>query len=289
MQYTSTYTKVTKWRGKNARRILRDTVLRFISRSSNVDKNFKGIQFLYFHYIYDDEVKNAKKIIKWIAKNFKVISYSEAIQRLLDDNIDDYYICFSSDDGLKSNLIAAKLFKQYNISCCFFINPATIENREISYQRKICTERLGVPLTDFLTWQDVQELISEGHEIGNHSYDHQILGQLKENEFVEDLKKSTEILKDKTGEVKHFAFPRGKFNLFKSTYKKITHDYGYISCATAERGCHISLNKTIKPNELSVRRDVVVFKEPLAFVKYFMSRSQLKSSMKNSYWDGEIK
>ncbi|WP_298418022.1 polysaccharide deacetylase family protein [uncultured Kordia sp.] len=252
--------------------------------SSNVDKKFKGIQFLYFHYIYDDEMKNAEKIIQWIAENFKVISYSEAIQRLLDDNIDDYYICFSSDDGLKSNMIASKIFKKYNISCCFFINPATIENRELAYQNKICTERLGIPLTDFLTWEDVGTLLAEGHEIGNHSYDHQILGDLNEDEFEEDLKKSTKILKEKIGEVKHFAFPRGQFNFFKAAYKKMTHAHGYTSCATAERGCHIALDTPISLNELSVRRDVVVFKEPLAFVKYFMQKSQQTSSTKNSYW-----
>lgn len=286
MKHTTVYKDVLKWRGGALKRNVRDIALNILSINAKVDKNFKGIQFLYFHYIYDDEIKNAEKIIAWIAKNFKVISYSEATDRILNNNIDDYYICFSSDDGLKSNLIASRIFKKYNISCCFFINPETISNRDQAFHNKVCTERLGVPLTELLTWEDVNTLIKDGHEIGNHSLDHKIQGDLSPKEFEQDLKQSTQDLKEKLGDViKHYAFPRGQFKYFKKEYLDKTYAMGYTSCATAVRGCHIKQPTDLVPSNIATRRDVVVFKEPLSYVKYFLSKAQKSASIDNTYWE----
>lgn len=284
IQYTTTYKDVLKWRGGAFKSLIRDLALRVLSVNSKVDKNFKGIQFLYFHYIYDDEIKNAEKIISWIANNFKVISYSEACERILNNTIDDYYICFSSDDGLKSNLIASKIFKKNNISCCFFINPQTIENRDVEFHNKVCTERLGVPLTEIMTWEDVNTLIGDGHEIGNHSYDHKVQGDLTPEEFDKDLELSDNMLNAKLNDIKHYAYPRGQFKFFNFNYLNKVYDYGYKSCATAVRGCHIKQPKKIKHINIAIRRDVVVFYEPLSFVKYFLKKAQKQATVDNTFW-----
>ena len=282
--YTKNYSTVLKSRGGHLRRILRDVTLRLLSLNTRVNKDAKGIQFLYFHYIYDDEIKNAEKIIKWLATHFKIISYSEAVERIKNNTIDDYYICFSSDDGFLNNKEAARIFKKYNISCCFFINPESIENRDINFQETFCKERLEMPLTDFMTWQDVSQLAEEGHEIGNHTFDHRIQSNLSKEEFIEDLTKSDAILKAKGFNVKHYAYPRGLFKYFSKAYLDEVYKRGYESCATAERGCHIpqDLGKNIE--NLAIRRDVVVFKEPLSFVKYFMLKSQKNSTQANTFW-----
>ncbi|WP_452221584.1 polysaccharide deacetylase family protein [Lacinutrix salivirga] len=286
MNYTTTYKDVLKWRGGATKRTIRHLVLNLLSISTKVDKNFKGIQFLYFHYIYDDEIENAEKIISWIANNFKVISYTEATERIKNNTIDDYYICFSSDDGLKSNLVASQIFKKHNISCCFFINPETISNREVSFHNMVCTERLGVPLTEILTWEDVNTLIEEGHEIGNHSLDHKVQGDLTPEEFKQDFDKSTKALNNKLeNKIKHYAFPRGHFKYFKKAYLNTVYELGYSTCATAVRGCHINQKTNTIDKNIAIRRDVVVFKEPLRFVKYFLRKAQKKAHVDNTYWE----
>ncbi|WP_281847370.1 polysaccharide deacetylase family protein [Olleya namhaensis] len=285
MKYTKTYKEVLKWRGGALKRNVRDLALNLLSINAKVDKDFKGVQFLYFHYIYDDEIKNAEKIIGWIANNFKVISYSEATNRILNNDIDDYYICFSSDDGLKSNLIASRIFKKHNISCCFFINPETISNRDQAFHNKVCTERLGVPLTEVLTWEDVNQLVSDGHEIGNHSLDHKVQGELSPQEFEQDFIQSNKDLKQKLGDsIKHYAFPRGQFQYFKKEYLDKTYTMGYTSCATAVRGCHIEQPTSEFSKNIATRRDVVVFYEPLAYVKYFLSKAQKTAHINNTFW-----
>jgi peptidoglycan/xylan/chitin deacetylase (PgdA/CDA1 family) len=282
--YTKNYSTVLKSRGGHLRRILRDVTLRLLSFNTKVNKDTKCIQFLYFHYIYDDEIKNAEKIIKWLATNFKIISYSEAVERIKNNTIDDYYICFSSDDGLINNKVAARIFKKYDISCCFFINPESIENRDKIFQEAFCKEKLEIPFTNFLTWQEVSQLVEEGHEIGNHTFDHRIQSNLSKKEFIEDLTKSDAILKTKGFNVKHYAYPRGLFKYFSKAYLDYVYKHGYESCATAERGCHIPQDSNKNIENFAIRRDVVVFKEPLSFLRYFMLKSQKSSKQANTFW-----
>jgi len=282
--YTKLYKDVLKYRKTPLRDKLRALIIRLDALKSNLKKDFKGIQFLYFHYIYDDEIQNAEIIVEWIIKNFNVISYSEAIEKIKNNDINDNYVCFSSDDGILNNLVAARIFKKYGISCCFFINPATIENRNIEFQEKICVERLGIPVTNFLTWDHIHSLLEQGHEIGNHSYDHKIQASLSREEFLEDLKLSTEILEQKIGKIKHYAFPRGHFKYFKKEYLEEVYNFGYESCATAIRGSHVNQKSKSQINYMAIRRDVIVFYEPLLFVKYFMSKSQKSASYNNTFW-----
>ena len=58
-----------------------------------------------------------------------------------------------------------------------------------------------------------QEIISEGHTIGNHTYNHKRVQMLSKSERVDEIKRCSEIIKDKlTYEVKYFRPPHGRFN-----------------------------------------------------------------------------
>ena len=71
---------------------------------------------------------------------------------------------------------------------------------------------------------------------------------------------------------------------FKESYLNQVYKFGYKSCATAVRGCHISQSNGLKSTNIALRRDVVVFKEPLNFVKYFLSKAQKQATQNNTYW-----
>lgn len=285
MNYATTYKEVSKWNGNILRRNARHLVLSLISNNAKFNPDFKGVHFLFFHYIFEDEIENARLAITWIAKNFKVISYSEAVRRVKENDIDDYYICFSSDDGFKNNLVSAQIFKEFDISCCYFINPTTITNKDLRFQKMVCEERYSVPLTEVLNWQDVEQLLNEGHEIGNHTYDHKEQASLNREEFMEDLSRSHEALQAKVGSVIHYAYPRGKFIFFKKEYLKMVYDFGYESCGTGVRGCHLKGDKIYTNQYFAFRRELVVFKEPLSFLQYFMSKSQRNAKLENNFWE----
>jgi peptidoglycan/xylan/chitin deacetylase (PgdA/CDA1 family) len=58
-----------------------------------------------------------------------------------------------------------------------------------------------------------QEIIGEGHTIGNHTYNHKQIHKLSKTERLDEINKCSEIIKDKlTYEVKYFRPPHGRFN-----------------------------------------------------------------------------
>ena len=59
----------------------------------------------------------------------------------------------------------------------------------------------------------VNQIQSEGHEIGNHSYNHDDLTTFNESEMINDLTKTNKILETITdSEIKYFRPPGGKLN-----------------------------------------------------------------------------
>lgn len=61
-------------------------------------------------------------------------------------------------------------------------------------------------------------IISEGHSIGNHTFNHKILKTLTEEQKVNQINSLNQLLKDKFDyEIKFFRPPHGRFQL--STYK----------------------------------------------------------------------
>jgi hypothetical protein len=101
------------------------------------------------------------------------------------------------------------------------------------------------------------------------------------NEVENNLNLSFEIIQDKCGDVKHFAYPYGRFHHFNLPAFDLVFRAGYQSCATAERGCHIS-NQKLKTNELLIRRDHVVCDWNLNHIMYFILDSSRNCSIENN-------
>ena len=84
------------------------------------------IQFLYLHSTPKKNVKDLIFLIDKLSENNKFISYNDAVNKIINNQIDKPYVVFSADDGFKNNLNLAKTLYDYDIKACFFINPLTI-------------------------------------------------------------------------------------------------------------------------------------------------------------------
>ncbi len=84
-------------------------------------------------------------------------------------------------------------------------------------------------LSDRTVRNSIREIVKQGHEIANHSYDHQHYLDRSYSETEEDIKKSTEILNDITGRaVLGFRGPSLTFNRFTPELLE-KHGYTYDS------------------------------------------------------------
>jgi len=281
--------KLNNFSGSRFRDFLRNSALDILSlkiNSPNSEKLFKKprIQFLYIHHVFDDEIENFDKLLFFLSKHYEFISYSKAVNKILTGDIDKPYICISSDDGFKNNLNAVKIMNKYGVKGCFFVNPDTIGLKDFSKIKLFCNNILRCAPIEFMEWDDLENLIKYGHEIGSHTMNHIKISETNINEVEDNINESYQILNKRFGEVSHFAYPFGRYFHFNKQAFDLVFKAGFISCASAERGCHISDEKPLNNNQLLIRRDDLVCNSNINHMLYFILNNSKNSSPKTNLY-----
>lgn len=279
--YATRYQDVLDMAPKSYRDYLRAIALDFLylrERSSADLLKKPRIQMLYFHHVFTDEEDKFDQLLNRLSKDHVFIPYTEAVNRIINNDIDKPYISFSSDDGFKNNLKAAEIMNRYDISCCFFINPELIEQNNFEIVKKHCNERLVFPATEMLTWKDVNQLQNWGHEIGSHTMSHINIADAWMNDLGYEIQHSKQFLESKCGAIDHFAFPYGRLFHFNEIGRRAVFDAGYKSCATAERGCHVTTDTVVDYQQLALRRDQIIADWKWQHIYYFLIHNALKAN-----------
>lgn len=289
--FTETYDTIKSLAPRNWRSRGRDIALDILSRGMKKTIGFEKylrkprIQFLYIHHVFSDEEKGLVNLLSELSRHHHFISYTEAWSRLLKGEIDKPYIAFSSDDGLKNNLKAASILQDFGASACFFVCPSMIGETDFNTIKTFSAERLHFPPIEFMNWDDIEKLQKNGHEIGSHTMRHINMAETNKTDLLKEIADSKNILEEKCGKILHFAYPYGRHFHFSSAGRKIVFDQGFKSCASAERGCHITEQGGIKdPAQLLIRRDHVILDWPVDHILYFLARNSMNASpLHNSF------
>ncbi|MEI8087208.1 MAG: polysaccharide deacetylase family protein [Paludibacter sp.] len=287
MKYFENYIEIRKQKPVGLRDQLRTIALDGLSildklKGIDILLNKPRVQFLYLHHVFKEEEIKLDRLLKMLSLNHQFISYSEGVDKVLENSIDKPYICFSLDDGFKNNLRAAEILNEYNAKACFFVNPSIVGLNTFNEIEKHCFERLQFPPVEFLNWNDIEKLQNMGHEIGSHTMDHIDIANTEEDVFIEDCKKTFDILLKQCGEVNHFALPYGRFGHFNEVAREIVFNSGFKSCATAERGCHINHDRLLLKQELCIRRDHIVLDWKTDHIIHFIAKNSKRATIANN-------
>jgi len=285
------YTDLKQFKGTTirdrSRKIVLDTLSFGLNVSGVMNEALKRprVQFLYIHHIFKDEEILLKKLIERLLKDHTFISYGEAVNRILTGVVDKPFVCISSDDGLKNNTRAAAILADYGLKACFFICPSMIGENDYEKVKNFSKHQLHFPPVEFMNWDDIEKLQQQGHEIGGHTTSHVNLAKCDRLQLTDQIGGCyTEIAKH-CGPVKHFAFPYGRYFHFSGDAQKSVFFAGFESCASAERGCHISPAGTvIKKEDLFIRRDHILLTWPIDHILFFMARNAQKAAVQNNYY-----
>jgi len=289
LTFTKNFKEVRKHQGisfRNSARSFALDLLSFKNELFNVEKAFQRprVQFLFIHHIFEDELHTFETLLKKLSEHHTFISHTEAVDRILSGTVDKAYISWSSDDGFKNNLEAAKILNSFNAPACFFINPDSIGQEDEQWISKFCKDRLNMPPVAFLNWKEVEQLQKWGHEIGSHTMNHRNISQMSLQEVEDDLNISKRHLEQYCGTTNHFAYPYGLFEDINKDAFDLVFKAGYNSCSTGERGCHISDGNNLKNNQLLLRRDQVICAWPLQHIMYFVANASKKASVASNYY-----
>lgn len=236
----------------------------------------KGLYFQTFHSIEDSERDHFRNILEFYSQYFKFISYSEAVQRLTANEIDARYICISADDGFRNFKVACEIFDEYDIKAIVFVNPGIIGETDREVIRQHCKVRLGKGLVDFLNWNELEDLLSDGHEVGNHGRIHLNLTKCDTAMLNEEIQSSKEILDSRLGKVTHYAWTYGKLNFINPEALNCIYSSGHTSAAGVVRGYHSEAIVDLRKDNNYIKRDVFEPTYSMSMISYFLYQAMSK-------------
>lgn len=242
------------------------------------------VHFVYLHHVFEDEKANFRRTLEEIGRTHQFVTYSKAVELVYSGKVDRPYACVSFDDGLKTTLDASLLMDDLGISGCFFVCPAIVGETDREMVRRFAETRLRYPPMDVLSWDDVENMLARGHEIGSHTYSHPNMGDVSVEQAIDELQLSGDAIRRRLGSVKHFAWPSGKWENFSARAGKAVFDLGYASCASAIRGCHMPRAFGVQPRDVCFRRDHIMGSWPLHHNMYFLARSVLQAKGNDYEW-----
>jgi peptidoglycan/xylan/chitin deacetylase (PgdA/CDA1 family) len=164
-----------------------------------------------------------------LAEHGRIVSLTH-IERLLSRkrDTDSDAILVTIDDGFRSVYTEAlPILREYKIPAVAFV---TID----SIGRARETTQSG---DAYLTWDQIALLAEAGVTIGSHSLTHRSLGKMSRSEVEEEVARSREILRQRTGAaVEAFAYPYGTLADFNGLTQRIIEQSGYTCAFTSQHG-----------------------------------------------------
>ena len=275
--YLNNYSELSTTASSKLRSFARKMALDAVSFSiHHYNLTQPKVQFLYFHHTFNDEINGLRKLLNHLSKQHTFISYSEGVERVKNNKIDKPYICFSSDDGFKNNFKNAKILSEFGIQCCYFICPQFIGEQDYEKLKAISSQKFHLSKAiEFLDWDEVERMLTMGHEIGSHTMTHSRLSTINSNGLYNEIVEPKNILQSHLGiKEMHFAYPYGLESDITKEAIEMVNNCGYTSCASAIRGVHKA--ELTLPKEIVFKRDLVLFNWNIRHIDWFMYKNLKK-------------
>jgi peptidoglycan/xylan/chitin deacetylase (PgdA/CDA1 family) len=215
-----------------------------------------------------------ESLADFFAGRFAMVSYSEAVDRIGSGRFDRPYASISFDDGLHSSLTAGRIMAERGIKACFFLCPAALSARPGIEHDRFCEGRLLRGAVPLLSWQDAEELLRLGHEIGAHTVTHADLGSVPEDVVRYEIQGSKEALEKRFGPIRHFAWPFGRQQNISDFALRFAFQSGFSSCASARRGCYAGAGV----REAGLWRDNLMVEWPHEHLLFFFARNARRAA-----------
>ncbi len=132
-----------------------------------------------------------------------------------------------------------------------------------------CRMPIDAALSLFMNWNEIREMRAAGMEVGSHSLSHSILAHLSEQEQLQELSKSKEIIERELGEtISSVAYPVGGSTTYTTMTEQLAAQCGYQMAFSFNSG----FNREIGSCRFDLRRLAVegnVGAEYVRFISVF--------------------
>jgi peptidoglycan/xylan/chitin deacetylase (PgdA/CDA1 family) len=163
---------------------------------------------------------------------FTVVSFHTLLSKLERREDISSHIVLTFDDGYRDNRDAANELLRRAIPACFFIATDFIDSDRVPWW----DAEAGIR-SQWMSWNDVRSLRSDGFELGAHTKNHVDLGIVSGEEAMEEITGSTRRLAAETGaKIDLFSYPYGRPEQITEENRDIVRKVGFICCPSAYGG-----------------------------------------------------
>jgi len=199
------------------------------------------IMVIIFHRIADDwandwttHTKVFVKQIRWLQKNFELVSLEEAQRRIRAKSNDRPCVSITFDDGYASNCrTALPLLIKERIPFTYFVTSDGVLKGK-PFEHDLLMGNHFEPNSV----EQLKELIRAGVEIGAHTRTHADLGRVCDSDVLRDeLVTAGEELQSALGaHIRYFAFPYGQHANLSDEAFHLADETGYEAACSAYGG-----------------------------------------------------
>ncbi|MCK4730461.1 MAG: polysaccharide deacetylase family protein [Candidatus Aenigmarchaeota archaeon] len=181
---------------------------------------YQGTVILLFHDPYS---KNFESIIKYLKKNYRIISFGEFKDYFLKGkNPPENSIIITFDDGFKSVYKEAfPVILREKIPIMVYLISNSLEGKTMKYH--------SMETIHYLSLKDIKKMQKSTFvAFGSHTKSHRCLSSLSLKERGNEIRGSKHVIEKMIGEkIEDFSFPYGGFNTFSNEDITILKKAGY--------------------------------------------------------------
>ncbi|HEY2806659.1 MAG TPA: polysaccharide deacetylase family protein [Gemmatimonadales bacterium] len=171
--------------------------------------------------------------LRFFGKFFTVITLQELLDRIASGKSVAGCLVITFDDGyLDNHRDAAPELRRQGLPACFFIATDFIGSQRVPWW----DEELGIR-SEWMSWDQVRALKSQGFEIGAHTMNHVDLGVVKGDEAEKEIVGSGERLhRELDAPVPFFTYPYGRPHQITEENRELVRRAGFSCCLSAFGG-----------------------------------------------------
>lgn len=220
------------------RHVLRNIMLTTLCMIPQKD-NGNFLRLIYCHYVFDDQKEKFREIMKSLQSKGTFINTDLCVSMIKGNTpIDGKYYHLSFDDGFRNIYQNAfPMLKELQIPFIIFVPTSIIEAdwQTVKNYSLVTTRNSGV--IELMSWNELNEIISSGVEIGSHTRTHKRFSSMNsDEEFLNEILGSKMDIENKLGvDCKYISWPYGTLNDINNKSLKATRNAGYEACFGAFR------------------------------------------------------
>jgi peptidoglycan/xylan/chitin deacetylase (PgdA/CDA1 family) len=178
-------------------------------------------------------LQDLERYCAFFVQHLRVETFSRVVDLLQGPGELSGELAITFDDGYADNAeLALEVLERWNLHATFFVSTGFMEtNAQTSWDRKANIR------SRWMSWAQVAQLASRGHEIGSHTVSHANLCELHSADVASELQRSSQDLLKRIGVMpRHFAVPFGRaFPSLEDAIKK-ARELGFKSVSLCRGG-----------------------------------------------------